>query len=83
MRVKQRTLSLSDSWFASLHPPRARTPARRCKHVCFGTRLRSCLLAGATLVRSRRNTGWVWACRITVSIHAPISSWTVPRLLPS
>jgi len=83
MRVKQRTLPLSDTWFVSLLPPRARTPARRCKHVCFGMRLRGYLLAGATLVRYRRNRGWVWACRITVSIHAQISSWTVPRLLPS
>jgi len=33
MRVKQRTLPLSDSWFVSLHQPRARTPAHRCKHV--------------------------------------------------
>jgi len=31
MRVKQRTLPLSDSWFARLFPPRARTPAHRCR----------------------------------------------------
>ena len=30
--------------------------------------------AYAERVRLRRNRGWVWACRITVSIHAPISS---------
>jgi len=48
MRVKQRTLPLSDSWFVSLHQPRASTPAHRCKRVCFGTRLSSSL---PTLVR--------------------------------
>ena len=44
----------------SLHPPRAPTPARRCKHVCFAAWLRRCLPAEATLVRLRRYTGWVW-----------------------
>ena len=44
----------------SLHPPRARTPTRRCKHVWFCTRLGGCLPAEATLVRLRRYTGQVW-----------------------
>jgi len=60
MRVKQRTLSLSDSWFASLHSPRARTPARRCTHVWFGAWLRGCLPAEAAVARLRRQIGWAW-----------------------
>ena len=51
MRVKQRTLPLSESRFASLFSPRAPTPARRCEHVWFGMRLRGYLPAEATLVR--------------------------------
>jgi len=47
-------------WLRTSFQRRARTPARRCKHVCFGTWLRGCLPLSATLVRSRRNTGWVW-----------------------
>ena len=35
-------------------------PAHRCRHVCFGTRLRSCLPAEAAMVRLRRYTGWEW-----------------------
>ena len=36
------------------------TPGRRCKHVCFGMRLRGCLPAEATLVRLRRYGGCAW-----------------------
>ena len=48
------------SWPYPLFPPRARTPARRCKHVWFCTRLRSCLPAEATTVRLRRHRCLVW-----------------------
>jgi hypothetical protein len=54
----------------SLHQPRARTPAHRCKHVCFGMRLRSCLPAeAATLVRLRRYTGAGCGVRLVVAAH--------------
>ena len=36
------------------------SPARRCKHVWFCMRLRSCLPAEAAMVRLRRYEGWVW-----------------------
>jgi len=43
-----------------LFPPRVRTPAHRCKHGCFGMRLRGYLRVEAVVVHWRRHKGWAW-----------------------